>query len=239
MLNKLILFILTIGDYFHKKKIINFFKKNSINKFDCIFDIGAHQGESIKFFLNNFTVKKIYSFEPIPDIFKILQIEIPKLNKKYDVNIQIENFAIGSIEKDIEIKKMVETSSSTIREINLESRYFKRKKKLLYSGKTNFYKSIKVKQIKLKNYINSNAINKINLLKIDTEGYEFDVLKGLEEKLNKVENVIFEHHYHDMIKKNYNFSDINNLLIENNFKQIYKSKMPFRKTFEYIYAKQQ
>ena len=96
---------------------------------------------------------------------------------------------------------MLETSSSTIREINLESRYFKKKKKLLYSGKTNFFKSIKVKQIKLKNYINSNAINKINLLKIDTEGYEFDVLKGLEEKLKQVEVVIFEHHYHDMIKK--------------------------------------
>ena len=48
--------------------------------------------------------------------------------------------------------------------------------------------------------------------------------------------IIFEHHYHDMIKKNYNFSDIHNLLKNKNFKQIYKSKMPFRKTFEYIYV---
>jgi hypothetical protein len=38
-----------------------------------------------------------------------------------------------------------------------------------------------------------------------------------------------------MIKKNYNFADIHSLLINNNFKKIYKSKMPFRKTFEYIY----
>ena len=35
MLNKLILFIISIGDYFHKKKIIKFFKKSSIDKFDC------------------------------------------------------------------------------------------------------------------------------------------------------------------------------------------------------------
>ena len=33
----------------------------------------------------------------------------------------------------------------------------------------------------------------------------------------------------------YNYSDIHNLLVKNNFIKIYKSKMPFRKTFEYIY----
>ena len=29
--------------------------------------------------------------------------------------------------------------------------------------------------------------------------------------------------------------DIHNLLISNNFKQVYKYKMAFRKTFEYVY----
>ena len=37
------------------------------------------------------------------------------------------------------------------------------------------------------------------------------------------------------LKKGYTFTDINDLLIKHNFKQIYKTKMPFRKTFEYIY----
>ena len=46
-----------------------------------------------------------------------------------------------------------------------------------------------------------------------------------------------EHHYNDMIVKNYKFRDINNLLRVNNFIQIYKYKMPFRKTFEYIYVR--
>ena len=48
---------------------------------------------------------------------------------------------------------------------------------------------------------------------------------------------MFEHHYDNMIKKDYTFRDINKLLIKNNFKKIYKLKMPFRKTFEYIYSK--
>ena len=40
-----------------------------------------------------------------------------------------------------------------------------------------------------------------------------------------------------MIKKEYKFNDINKLLLKNNFKQIFKVKMKFRKTFEYIYEK--
>ena len=50
---------------------------------------------------------------------------------------------------------------------------------------------------------------------------------------------MFEHHYDNMIIKKYTFSDINDFLKKNNFDQIFKSKMPFRKSFEYIYRRNQ
>ena len=50
--------------------------------------------------------------------------------------------------------------------------------------------------------------------------------------------IYFEHHYDDMIIKNYKFSDINNLLIKFGFKKIAKNKMLFRKSFEYLYEYQ-
>ena len=80
-----------------------------------------------------------------------------------------------------------------------------------------------------------NNLKNIDFLKIDTEGYEFQVILGLEKFLNNVSLILFEHHYDSMLIKKYKFSDINNYLVNNNFKQIYKIKMPFRKTFEYIY----
>ena len=80
-------------------------------------------------------------------------------------------------------------------------------------------------------------ILKVDFLKIDTEGYEFNVLLGLGKYLQKVSLIMFEHHYDDMIRKDYSFGDIHDLLKKNNFEQIYKYKMPFRKTFEYIYKK--
>ena len=73
------------------------------------------------------------------------------------------------------------------------------------------------------------------MLKIDTEGYELNVLKGLSKHNNKIKLIYFEHHYDDMIIKNYKFNDINKILLKFGFKKIYKSKMYFRKSFEYIY----
>ena len=59
----------------------------------------------------------------------------------------------------------------------------------------------------------------IDLLKIDTEGYELNILKGLNLKHNqKVKLIYFEHHYDDMIIKNYKFRDIHNLLKNFGFK---------------------
>ena len=70
---------------------------------------------------------------------------------------------------------------------------------------------------------------------IDTEGSEFEILKGLEDRIKDIILIYFEHHYDLMLKKNYKFRDINSLLKKNNFKNVFKVKMPFRKVFEYIY----
>ena len=82
-----------------------------------------------------------------------------------------------------------------------------------------------------------NNLGNISFLKIDTEGYEYKILKGLKQKIKLIDTIMFEHHYDNMIIKGYTFADINSFLKKNNFRQIYKSKMPFRKTFEYIYQK--
>ena len=44
----LVIFFLNIFDFFYRLNLVNFLKKNNIHKFDTIFDIGAHKGESIK-----------------------------------------------------------------------------------------------------------------------------------------------------------------------------------------------
>ena len=232
---KILLFFLDFFDFFHKKKIKNFLKENKIVDFSIIFDVGGHKGESISFFLKNFNVDKIISFEPSPINFEKLKINTLQFQKKYKkTQIFIENFGIGQKKEKLKLKQHSESSSSTINDFNVESNYLKRKNKFL-NLKNNFFKEVDISVITLDDYIKKHGIQKIDLLKIDTEGYEFDVLRGLNNKLNLVGFLMFEHHYDDMLKKKYTFQDINELLKKYNFKKIFKSRMPFRKSFEYIY----
>ena len=89
------------------------------------------------------------------------------------------------------------------------------------------------------NIMINNNITSIELLKIDTEGYELNVIKGFENQIKKIKVILFEHHYDLMIKKKYKFQDINRYLIKQGFIMKYKFKMPFRKTFEYVYLNQE
>jgi FkbM family methyltransferase len=238
MLKIITLKILKIFDSYYQSKIFKFLKKKNFKNFDIFFDVGAHKGESIDLFSRNFNIKEIYSFEPSPKNFDILKENKNELQSKFkDLKITIENYALGSTKKNLTLKQVNESSSSTINDINRNSKYLKRKSfflNLLDNDK--LYYDINIQQIKLIDYLNEKNINKVDFLKIDTEGYEYEVLKGLENHMSKISLVMFEHHYHDMLLKNYTFSDIHGLLIKKNFKKIYKSKMPFRKTFEYIYV---
>jgi FkbM family methyltransferase len=231
------LYILKLFDFFYQKKIFSFLKKKNLKNINIFFDIGAHEGESIEIFSKNFNIKKIYSFEPSPINFLKLKNKVNSFSKKFkDLEIYIENFGLGREKKKICLKQLNESSSSTINQINKNSRYFKKKKFFLNKLHVkNFYKNIDVQIVRLDEYLNNNSIEHINFMKIDTEGYELDVLQGLGTKIYNVQYIMFEHHYHDMLVKTYKFSDINELLIKNNFKKIFKAKMPFRKTFEYIY----
>jgi FkbM family methyltransferase len=239
MIQKIILWVLSLFDHFYQTKWIKFLNINKYNKFELLIDIGAHKGESIELFSKNFIIKKIISFEASPIKFKYLKKKINK--KKYNnTEIVLENTALGAENKIIEFNQFNESSSSTIKEIDKESKYYKRKFKLInFLNNKETYQKIKIKISKLKDYIKKNNIKKIDFMKIDTEGYEFEILLGLENKIKLVDIIMFEHHYDNMIKKGYTFEDINKLLIKNNFNKIYKSRMPFRKTFEYIYKREE
>ena len=237
MIKQIVLIFIDTFDFFHKKKIINFLKSKNFNYFPTVFDVGAHKGESINLFLSNFKVDKIISFEASPVNFFLLKKKEKLLKKKFNKSkILLENIAIGSVKKNVILNQFKESSSTTISEINKNSSYFKKKFKFLNFFKNNeiFY-PIEIETENLDTYMENNNINFIDFLKIDTEGYENEILLGLKQKLSKVKLVMFEHHYDNMIKKNYTFRDINEILIKNNFKMIFKAKMPFRKTFEYIY----
>lgn len=226
ILTKIINFI---DENYHQKKINQILKKIKINN---VVDIGAHKGE----FLNNIMKIKnrtnIYSFEP--------QIEIcNQLKKKFKKkkNVKISNFAISdkNIVKRLNIS--IKTSTSTFSNYNQKS-YWKKIKDFLLSGLKNrsIIRSEKVKTITLDHFFEKKRL-KIDLLKIDTEGHEYQVLKGAKKLLKKnVRFILIEFHL-SKIYSNYNKKKIEKVLLENNFFLLKKFKFPFLQFEDRVYKK--
>ena len=87
----IVLNLLSFFDFFHKRKILkalkNYLKKSNI----VIFDVGAHQGETINFINTNFAFSKIYAFEPLEINF----IKLKQKTKNFNKDIEYFNFALG------------------------------------------------------------------------------------------------------------------------------------------------
>ena len=235
---KFILKILSFFDYFKKKDVIIFFKKNITGDIINLIDVGAHHGETIKLFNSSFDIHNIYAFEPSYKNFKVLEKKTKNIK---NTNLRIYNYGIGVTEGLFDFNESDESQSSTLVKINYKSKYYKRKKNLLrfFKKKQDLFFTTKVNIKTLNDFLIDQKIKNVEILKIDTEGYDFNVIKSLENKLSFIKYIYFEHHFHNMLSKDYTFNEVHNYLINNNFKKVFKTKMFYRKTFEYIYKNTQ
>ncbi len=218
-------------DSISQKKNILFIKKKLGNEIETLIDIGANVGETILEFNRNFKIKKIYSIEPNFEAYN-------EIKKQKNKNVEVFNFAASDIEEQDKLKIGYLSSMSTINEINNDSIYTKVKSFIIWilTRKFAIYKNETIIEKKrLDKFIDKQNIDVIDILKIDTEGHEFNVIKGLGDHITKVKLILFEYHDDDSIVKNYSIDDIDNHFASNNFIQKSKIKMKFRNIYEYIF----
>jgi FkbM family methyltransferase len=192
---------------FHYDKIYRY--SNKLN-FDVFIDIGSHQGEFISRFLKNKKINKIYSFEPNVFLFRNLLKKF-RLNKK----IILSNNALG---ENIAIKKLFLsnlTYNSSLSEFNRNSKYLKFKNLILSENVNQSFS--KVKQITFDQYFKSKKI-KNSFLKIDVEGYEYNVLRGASNKVKDIKYILIENQFSNQYHNDFN--KIKKLLKKNHFKLI-------------------
>jgi len=218
---KILSFLIDIYDKnIHQEKIFSFLKKIDIK---IIFDVGAHKGEFLESIKKLENYEKIYSFEPQKKIYE----ENKQLNEKYKISYL--NLAISDYSGIKTLKINKKSSTSTFSEINSSSTWYKIKS-LLISGniKTSFISEEEVKTITLDDFCFKNKVENIDLLKIDTEGHEKEVLAGANSLFSKkkIKYILIEFHSSKMYK-NYDKSEIENLLLKNNFILLKKFKFPF------------
>ena len=154
-----------------EKEFINFIK-NTYTKPITLVDVGANLGHYTEYFNSIVTTKKNYLFEPIKSCLDKIKKE-----KKYELC----NVALGAKKGNIvfyEAKGKESHSSAVNRE-------------WLYSKPEYNIDTKIIEMDTLDNLINE----KIEVLKIDTEGYELEVLKGSINLLknNKIDYIQFEY----------------------------------------------
>ena len=197
-------------------KVLNFDdiykKKLKINN-PIIFDVGANKGQSIERFRNNFKNAKIYSFEPNPEIFKET---ITKYHN--DKNIFLNNLALGDENCKIPLNVTVNSGNSSFYDLKKNTEWIKIRSKQFNTNPENFItKQIEVNCITLDNFCLDNKIENIDLLKIDTQGFEDKVLSGsLKQLENKKINFIeLEIMLDEVYEKTMSFYEIENILKDN------------------------
>ncbi len=218
-------------DSISQKKNILFIKEKLGNKIEVMIDVGANIGETIEEFNKNFQISKIYSIEP-----NIITYE--EIRKKKIKNVEVSNFAASDIEGNDKLKIGYFSSMSTINEINNDSIYTKIKSFIIWilTRKFAIYKNEKIIEKKrLDLFMDIKGIDLVDVLKIDTEGHEFNVIKGLGDHITKIKLILFEYHEDKSIIKNYKIDDINSYFASKNFVQKSRIKMKFRNIYEYIF----
>lgn len=171
-----------------------------------IIDAGANIGLSTIFFKIKFPDAKIIAFEPHPDTFKLLKLNIEKNEIK---NVEIHNVALSGKEETI---KFFSSSDMPLADIGMST--IKQHVEYFHLKKGNTIE-INVPSKKLSTFIE----DKVDLLKLDIEGSECEVISELDVLLSKINNIIMEYHYHYTYSNN-PLSKIIQNLIENS--HIYK-----------------
>ncbi len=153
-----------------------------IKKDDVVIDIGGHIGIFTILASKLAENGKIYVFEPMPENFNLL----------------LENIRINNRSNVVAFKKAVASKNE--------------KKDLFLSegenkGGNSFYKKnensrkIEVETLAFQDFIKKNKIKKIDFLKMDCEGGEYDILfKCPKETLKKISKISME--YHNLSNKN-------------------------------------
>jgi FkbM family methyltransferase len=151
------------------------------NPSPVIFDVGAHRGESIDFFRSIYPQSTIYTFEPNPDNFEELLIKTSSYENVFPFNL-----AFGNSNSYATFYKQDISHLGGLLPINKKS-----KDSLGYAKKAK-NEGVKVAVNKLDTFCGEHSVSLIDILKIDTQGYEYEVLQGAKQRLSNTKCVTVE-----------------------------------------------
>lgn len=172
---------LSRGNYvFYRNFCKNILEKDTYT----IIDVGANDGwfaRTIYRFTSRINIKELISFEPLRSQGKYLK----NLAERYD-NFSYESIALGEERTTCELTEYGTTGLSSLKNLRANS----------YSShfNTEILDAYHVEVSTLDHYVRENGVQAPIILKVDTQGYEMEVLRGAEKLLEdgKIYGIVIE-----------------------------------------------
>lgn len=177
-----------LQQYLFRIKELNFNPK-------VVFDIGAYEGSFALLINKVWKGSNIYCFEGLDNKLEVLH-EHARRNK----SIHVVEGLVGEENKGNVLFHQAETASSVLKE-HIENKF----------------PVTKMKMHRLDKLIEDGVVPIPNFIKIDTQGYEYQVLKGLGKYLEQVDMILAELNFIDIHQNVILASEVVSFLKENYF----------------------
>lgn len=198
-------FILVNYDSYFLGRRLKIIKHHDI---DILFDIGANIGQYAQKMRELGYSKKIVSFEPMQDAFNVL-----KNASKNDSNWEVRHYALGSSNGTSEINVAGNSISSSI--LKMQDTHVKS------SPNSSTLRTEEIEIKKLEDVLNNfHKEGDKTMLKIDTQGFEKEVLLGANAILPKCSLVQMELSFVELYKGQDLFEEMINYMKTKNFRLI-------------------
>jgi FkbM family methyltransferase len=175
-----------------------------------IFDVGAHEGQSIQFLRGLFPASRIHSFEPDPASFE-------RLTKWADERTRCHNLALSDASGQAVFYRNNISHTNSLYRINMgseDSIYLNKvRNREVELDSSRFNQECQVHVQRLDEFCGQHHIDRIALLKIDVQGAEARVLAGAGGILPRIDNVILEVSFYDYYEHQSSFLEIEQLLV--------------------------
>lgn len=161
-----------------------------LGKGAVVIDGGANVGAFSECVLAWQPWARLHAFEPIPEVFATLQERLAP----YGGGVSLQRAALGAArgEGDFHVNRVPQASSFYENGGELDRR--------LYGIDFTTAETIRVPIETLADYVRERGLPRVDLLKLDVQGYELEVLKGAEPVLDRIAYIYCEAQFRELYR---------------------------------------
>jgi len=205
---------------FDREKTLKYLIKEAA---PVIFDVGANVGTTLDEFKAWWPGAVVHCFEPQQECWEPLE----QRAAQHHGTVVINRFAVGnrSNPQATFYTHDISNGLSGFSRLNLQSIDSIDLKKAedggalaleAYARSLNHERRVRIGR--LDDYMSASGISRVNLFKMDTQGYEPEVVEGLGSRLRDVDVVISELNFFDYYERSLSFSDLERFLLPAGFR---------------------